>query len=879
MRLTLENLHLNPLIEPGDRLGRRLLDCWGDTSATAMDLAVLSRQWMRRKDIKSGGLVGNHSVSDEVADRIRLVAAECGIELHLGKSGQTITAVKPWAPDWVRGASESHPVDQSSGEEVRRKTGSIPADIHFQRLGHKTFKTNGQFAAVQAVRAMEEGSTAVVMLPTGSGKTEVALALIEDLHIGTNFRQSEIVSVIVVPYVALAKDLERRLQTIYKDKTYDPNQLPNFAYTHDMSTSRLESLLDRIERAEDDIPGILITSPESLVGRFKNSIESYARDGRLGAIIVDEAHLLYQSGIDFRLSFRDVPRLRDRACIESPAGLRPRTLLMSATIGDVELNYFEEQFGPISELGVIDATEMRQEPDIFVAYQSEGESRFQRLKEALSHLPRPALVYVTKPEIAKNLTKMISDWGYGRVRCVVGETTGPERARILEQIRTGDENSEVDVVVANAAFGLGIDCEEIRTVLHVCLPETVDRWYQEIGRGGRDGCRSVGLLLPDGLGAIGDSDLNVARSMSPMTLRPETLRDRWEAMKCTKRVETQGHDYWLINLRTQNGATDPDRCEGKVHSHDTKWNRTILYAFEKYGFCNLRQPLDSEWNQIREKSDHWDWLAFRTLKGVILDEEFNEFWEHFREKTSAPFAEQLEVMTAVAKGLKSPCEAISETYEFSESIIQKYKPSIRVNRCENQCGHCGACFQNKIMNQQVATSMPRMSVKFNHEKVQLVRQLQAFWEKIPSWSRLRSYSVNILPVFVGNINSVELSKKLDSYAANNRGWIYKESIGINPSDIWKNSVHSQVPTWSVADSPNGSSVIRGNNRPAFLYRKDLGVPSLVVLVSDVDPKFHIENPVNIDSLLGWEEPEEANWRELTSNIIRGVLMIETGGPT
>ena len=67
--------------------------------------------------------------------------------------------------------------------------------------------------------------------------------------------------------------------------------------------------------------------------------------------------------------------------------------------------------------------------------------------------------------------------------------------------------TEVDVVVGTSAFGLGLDMPNVRTVLHACLPETIDRYYQEVGRAGRDGRPSVAYLCQ------GPNDLKIAEGL------------------------------------------------------------------------------------------------------------------------------------------------------------------------------------------------------------------------------------------------------------------------------------------------------------------------------------------------------------------------------
>lgn len=856
----------------GNKLEKRILDCWIDTTSTALDLAVLLRQWMRREDIRRNGVVVNHLVSKSVAERVGESAESVGISTQYDKDGNTVWAVGVWAPDWVRGSSAQHPVDFCAGEDQRRKLGEIPADNRFQRLGFNTFKTNGQFAAVQAVRAMSEGSTTIVMLPTGSGKTEVALSLVEDLELHLGYASQEIVTVIVVPYVVLAKDLERRLQDLYRDRASDPNRPPRFAYTHDMSDDQKNSVLERIDGGEDEIPGIIITSPESLVGKLHDQMLAYAQRGRLGAIVVDEAHLLYQSGVDFRLDFREVANFRKKCCDIARPGMRPRTILMSATIGETELRHFGETFGPLNELGVIDAISSRDEPDIFIAERTSKEDREIRLQEALAHLPRPALVYVTKPEHAKMLLTKFSEWGYGRARCVVAETPGTERSAILRDLRTDSGASRVDVVVANSAFGLGIDCDEIRTVIHVCLPETIDRWYQEIGRGGRDGKRSVGLLLPDLNKSDAGCDYRVASSLSPTTLELQTFKNRWGSLVRTQLASSgkfrNGRVY--LDLRTKNGAkfrpAKNNQSDGNF-SYDISWNRTILFALQAFGLIKLIVPDDGDWLEIQQESNHWDWIRVEFEKGVDINDDFQHWWNEYRERIHAPFKRQLDLMWAVASGEMSPCAAIEQTYEFSEETIQLFKPSLKVQRCTSDCGHCSSCFNRGKKPEKNIEIFPKMSVVIEPSRIELVSKLRAFWDQVPNHKSITSDRTQILPAFVGDIDSERLTTLLRLYVEKNLGWLY-EDIAITPNQIWSNPFFPQVPMWAVTTfRANGTSA---NTNRSILYRSDLSVPPLVVLLDDESQLQQFDtNSASLST-----NAVHFNWRDVTQAIIQEILGIE-----
>lgn len=888
MILNLQNIPDFDRNDSSDKLTQRIIDCWLDELATPLDLAVLLRQWMRREMLQKKGAVVSFPASPEVVNKVKGVAAQSGINIHHGAQGDPILSVNAWEPEWVRGSSKNHPVDLCSGEDQRRALGQIPADESFQRLGYKTFKTNGQFAAVQAVRAMSEGSTCVIMLPTGSGKTEVALALIEDLPL--EFKRLEsptIMSVIIVPYVVLAKDLERRLLNLYKDRLYSSDIPLLFAHTHDMSDDQKQTVIDRIENGEDEIPGILITSPESLVGKFRDLVLDKARRGQLGAIVVDEAHLLYQSGVDFRLDFREVSKLRAEACeVALAAGhRRPKTLLMSATIGDTELRHFAETFGPTEQLGVIDAIEARDEPDIFIAQRCPPDERMEHLKEAVSRLPRPALVYVTKPDDAKELFRVMREWGFSRTRCVVAETPGSERTATLRDLRTDDGSSKVDLVIANSAFGLGIDCDEIRTVIHYCLPETIDRWYQEIGRGGRDGNRSVGLLLPDLDKTSSGCDYRVAVSLSPTTLELQTIKDRWQHLKKELNLEVEGEEAMgvFLNLRTKNPNTKKKKETSSTqhsdsgYSYDLKWNRTILYALQEFGLLTLRSPTESAWAAIRtwaaiperKEFDHWDWVQVEYKHAAVLDDLFMNWWEEFRKRTHEPFKKQIDLMWEVASGKEWPCVAIEKTYEFGNDLIKRFSPSLQVDRCSSKCGHCGSCFEVGILATPQSLLSPNISVPLTNSDNDLLLELNQFWSEVPAWNQLTGPRVRLYPVFLDDENSDRIRTLLRSHVPNLRGW-YHGGSELSRKKVLDGTQGTESPMWSVIDA-TGLDVTIDLSFRSHKFRLDLPVPPLILLLDKnfEQVKFSTSDP----SLLDWTTASLSRWKKKTQGIMANWLQV------
>jgi len=461
----------------------------------------------------------------------------------------------PWVPTWLDGVDPQKGVDFSAASGAVRpwNHNAPPADPWVKkRLGVDHYRGAGQATAVRSALHLPPGQSLTVVLPTGEGKSLVFQALAK-LH------QEQLVAV-VVPTVALALDQEMTMHS----RGADVNRFHAYIGGDEQRTKAiLHGLKDQQQR-------LLFAAPEAYISSLQAPLLDAARTGRLAAVVIDEAHLVEAWGTDFRSDFQWLGALVAELRSVAPADLQPRVICLSATLGQLAFETLEVLFSPERPMHLVTAARLRPEQDLWIASSAESvEVRSHRVVEALRHLPRPAVVYVTTKEDAVWWADRLKSLGFRNTGLVHGDTDARSREDVVRRWKDG----RLDVVVGTSAFGLGIDVGNVRTILHACLPENIDRYYQEIGRSGRDNCAAVAILVP------AKKDAQIAERLSKKTLiGDEKGRGRWEALfRGARRLQATGHRV-LIDVSASPGY-DPDMRSGR----NEDWNINVLNLLVRAG--------------------------------------------------------------------------------------------------------------------------------------------------------------------------------------------------------------------------------------------------------------------------------------------------------
>lgn len=541
-----------------DTLHRTLLVLDAD-DAKSMDRAVALRQLL--------ALVGDSVCPEETGlctclhgtDEHHLLLV--GIERSGGTASRTLLRANPrvWSarPDLSPGIFELTP------EKRRTPWDPLPADAFWRRqLGEGrpcTYRGVTNRTAVRTGILAPDRGVVLISLPTGAGKSLCALVpAAERLSLRGGPRRGT--AVMVVPTLALMSDQQRSIQ---RDFDLGPGDVRTLSGSDDPST-RLETL----RALEGGEMAFILMPPEIAMGQGRTALESCAKRGRLAALIIDEAHLITTWGAGFRPAFQRMGELRRRLADDCPS---MTTLLLSATATDEAERRLRKFFAGDDPWCHVDGRALRQEHETVVCIFDDAGRRREALLELIALIPRPAIVYATERDEAREIFNALR-LQYERVELFTGETGAVERERIIREWN----DDRIDLVVATSAFGLGVDKADVRAVVHAQLPESLDRFYQEVGRGGRDGfaCLSVALVV--------QSDIPLARGLVQKTLASsEIAADRWIAMReesCEVATPLGGRGF-QVDLTTRSDRVKAQaEASGKLNR---SWNESVLLLLER----------------------------------------------------------------------------------------------------------------------------------------------------------------------------------------------------------------------------------------------------------------------------------------------------------
>ncbi|MEI6872603.1 MAG: protein DpdF, partial [Verrucomicrobiota bacterium] len=442
--------------------------------------------------------------------------------------------IKKWNPDWLPNHADSSLIAPTLRRELRRPSETCSADPFLVSLGRKEYLSPALREAMRTVITAPAGATLLVNFPTGSGKSLLA-------QVPALLSQDGL-SVVVVPTTALCIDQERAL------KDYEcQNRIEHETAFYGSSDEQKAIQKGICQRINNGTQRIVFASPEMVCGRrLFSTLWKTASAGKLEWLVIDEAHMVEHWGDSFRPKYQQLAGVR-RGLLRQTTAKPFRTLLMSATMTAQTIDTLKSQFGEPGPFECIHSVRIRPEIASGVVKCDSIDSRMERTIDAILNLPKPLIAYTTKVADSQAIHSKLKEKGLNRIACFNGKTNDTFRETIINDFRY----QNIDIVIATSAFGMGIDAE-VRSVVHSCIPESFDRYYQEIGRGGRDGKASISLVIY----AKEDSELAKHMSRRANIGRELGLR-RWRYMHHQMTPVDENLDLYAVAVN--NGITPNQR--------------------------------------------------------------------------------------------------------------------------------------------------------------------------------------------------------------------------------------------------------------------------------------------------------------------------------
>jgi ATP-dependent DNA helicase RecQ len=386
-------------------------------------------------------------------------------------------------------------------------------------LGFKSLRPGQR----EAIQSLLEGKDTLLVQPTGSGKSavyQIAGSLLEGS------------TVIVSPLIALQKDQADSIEASRLDETAVLNST--------LSASEHREVLERVEAGEIEF---IFLAPEQL--RNPETLE-HLRNSGISLFAIDEAHCISHWGHDFRPDYLELAHVIE-------ALDHPVVLAMTATASKEVRAEIIERLGmrdPKVFVHGFDRPNISLRVDLF----SEEDEKLEAVIKRVEFAEKPGIVYVATHKHAEMLAKELKDRG---VEAVFYH--GGLKAKDRDEIQDRFMNGHVPVIVATNAFGMGVDKPDIRFVFHADVSDSVDAYYQEVGRAGRDGEPAEAVLFyrpgdisaqryKTGAGRVNTADLQAItdilasrdKSASPRELSQDTGLSQRKVINIVHKLEEVG---------------------------------------------------------------------------------------------------------------------------------------------------------------------------------------------------------------------------------------------------------------------------------------------------------------------------------------------------
>ena len=392
---------------------------------------------------------------------------------------------------------------------ARRTTLAEIRKLAREKLGFDKLRPDQEAVVSQLLQNRD----VLAVMPTGGGKS--AIYQLAGLVIGGS-------TIVVSPLIALQADQVLHIE----GSDLPPGALLN---SHTTATER-KQIFEQL--AADELEYLLL-APEQLLNE-----ETFAklREHPPGLFVIDEAHCVSEWGHDFRPDYRRLGKIIDELAGQN--GQRPRVLALTATASPTVREDILRQLhmeNAAIHLADFDRPNIDLRVDICADVETKDRLLPIRIREIAKELriedinACPGIIYVATQKNTELVQQLLRENNL-RATAYHGGMNKAERNAHQAEFMLGD----VPIIVATSAFGMGVDKADVRWVIHYDVTDSLDNYFQQIGRAGRDGAPAVALLL------YREQDLGLQKSLSsPAKLDPDQVADVIDAVRKRDQVHVE----------------------------------------------------------------------------------------------------------------------------------------------------------------------------------------------------------------------------------------------------------------------------------------------------------------------------------------------------